>query len=227
MGFTIVISRYNEDLEWLKEPRFNNNKVICYNKGTNDAFYKHPNMEIFTLPNVGMCNHTYLYHIIKNYDNLDDLTLFTTGSCICTDVNKIKVTNETIEKMTTTNDSVFCILPINNSIDNIYNFTLETYAASTVQNNPEKMCYDLVPCTIRPFGKFYETYFSNIVTTGINYFSIFGVSKKHILNAPKKLYEDLIEHINKDTHTEAAHYIERVSLALFHPIPKECLVIRN
>ena len=227
MEFTIVISRYNEDLEWLKEPRFNNNKIICYNKGPNNAFYKHPNMEIIELPNVGMCNHTYLYHIITNYDNLDDLTLFTTGSCICTDVNKIKVTNDTIEKMTTTNDSVFCIFKMNDVRDNIYNFTLENYAVSTSQNNPEKVSCRLTPCTIRPFGKFYETYFGNIVTTGINYFSIFGVSKKHILNAPKNLYEDLIEHVNKDIHTEAAHYLERVTLALFHPISEDCFVIRN
>ena len=225
MGFTIVISRYNEDLEWLKEPRFNNNKVICYNKGTNDEFYKHPNMEIFTLPNVGMCNHTYLYHIIKNYDNLDDLTLFTSGSCM--DSHKITVANETIAKMIATNDSVFCILRMKDVKNNLYNFTMGVHRVGSSANNPQNSFYELAPCTIRPFGKFYETYFGNIVTTGVNYFSIFGVSKKHILNTPKKLYEDIIKHVNEHTHTEAAHYLERLSLALFDPIPEKCLLYRK
>jgi len=142
------------------------------------------------------------------------------------DSHKKNVTNETIAKMQNTNDSAFCIFRMNNVKQNLYNFKIEKYDNNGVQNNPQKSFYELTTCTIRPFGKFYETYFGNLLTTGVNYFSIFGVSKKHILNAPKKLYEDLIEHVNKSAHTEAAHYLERVSLALFHPIPEECLLNR-
>ena len=60
----LVVSRYNEDLEWLKEEPFNKYRVICYNKGKNDDFYKPPNMRIVNLENVGREGHTYIYHIL-------------------------------------------------------------------------------------------------------------------------------------------------------------------
>ena len=39
----IVVSRYAENLNWLKEEPFNKYTVICYNKGDDDNFYKPPN----------------------------------------------------------------------------------------------------------------------------------------------------------------------------------------
>jgi hypothetical protein len=140
------------------------------------------------------------------------------------DENKRDVTNSTIEKMILTGDSAFCVLRMNNVKQNLYKFRMNTHRVSGAENNPMKFCYILAPSEITPFGKFYETYFGDILTTGVNYFSIFGVSKAHILNAPKKLYEDLIYHVNRHTHTEVAHYLERLSLAMFHPIPERCLV---
>lgn len=60
----LVIARYNEDVDWAKD--YNN---IIYNKQSGDNL----------LPNVGREAHTYLYHIINNYDNLDDITIFLQG----------------------------------------------------------------------------------------------------------------------------------------------------
>ena len=77
----IVISRYNEDLEWLKDKPFNEYNTIIYNKGKNEDFYKAPSItKIIPLENVGREAHTYFYHIINNYDNLADLTVFLPGS---------------------------------------------------------------------------------------------------------------------------------------------------
>ena len=78
----IVVARYNENLEWLKHHPFSEYNVIIYNKGTNNNFYKPKKLKyIENLENVGKCDHTYLYHIIKNYDNLSDITIFLPGSC--------------------------------------------------------------------------------------------------------------------------------------------------
>ena len=38
----IIISRYNENLEWLKENSFNKYNAIIYNKGINDNYYNSP-----------------------------------------------------------------------------------------------------------------------------------------------------------------------------------------
>ena len=67
----IVISRYSEDIQW--SASFSH--CIIYNKG-DPVDSPHP---VITLPNVGREGHTYLHHIIQNYDHLDDYTVFLQG----------------------------------------------------------------------------------------------------------------------------------------------------
>ena len=64
----IVVARYNETLGWLNEYPFNQFKYIIYNKGDNYTFVKTGVQQIINLENVGRCDHTYLYHIIENYN---------------------------------------------------------------------------------------------------------------------------------------------------------------
>jgi hypothetical protein len=140
------------------------------------------------------------------------------------DANKLGTTNATFYRMLQTNDSVFAISQTNDVRQNLYNFTLDFWKVSNFQNIKSTHDGALKLCRIRPFGKFYEYYFGNLYTPGVNYFSIYGVTKTHILQSPKKLFEDLIDHVDKDTHTEAAHYLERIALAMFHPIPQHCIL---
>lgn len=72
----IVVARYNENLDWLKLlPK--NFKITVYNKGLDDI-----DVPSIKLPNVGRESHTYLQHIISNYDNLSDKTIFCQGDSI-------------------------------------------------------------------------------------------------------------------------------------------------
>ena len=72
MSIGLVVARYNDDLEWLND--FQDKNLYVYNKG-NDTV----NNSV-KLPNIGREAHTYLTHIINNYDNLDDVTIFTQGN---------------------------------------------------------------------------------------------------------------------------------------------------
>jgi hypothetical protein len=70
LKYEIIVSRYNENIDWVK--KYNNCKV--YNKGKNfDGNY-------IKLDNKGRESHTYLHHIVKNYHNLADYTIFTQGN---------------------------------------------------------------------------------------------------------------------------------------------------
>jgi hypothetical protein len=70
----IVIAHYNEPLEWIKDiPE--GWRIVVYFKGkkpepVEGVLYRE-------LENVGRESHTYLYHIIANYDKLCDITVFT------------------------------------------------------------------------------------------------------------------------------------------------------
>ena len=71
----IVVAHYQEDLLWLTPEA---DKVTVYSKGGPDfqaaSFARH-----IALPNIGRESHTYLYHIVNNYNQLADITLFTQG----------------------------------------------------------------------------------------------------------------------------------------------------
>ena len=73
---TIVVARYNESIEWTNDIINNNTKCIIYNKGPKLNDNKCP---VIYLPNVGREGHTYLYHIINNYNNLPEYTMFLQG----------------------------------------------------------------------------------------------------------------------------------------------------
>ena len=76
MKTEIVVARYNENLAWLKNiPK--TIKITIYNKGIDDIDFP-----FIKLPNIGRESHTYLYHIIQNYDNLADQTIFCQGDSI-------------------------------------------------------------------------------------------------------------------------------------------------
>lgn len=76
-SFEVVVARYNEDLSWIKK-EFPTEKVTVYNKGKDDLNLPE-NCKIIKLPNIGREAHTYLYHIINNYNQLSDRTLFLQG----------------------------------------------------------------------------------------------------------------------------------------------------
>jgi hypothetical protein len=69
--FEIVVARYNENIEWTKNYL---NYITLYNKGDDIIDNAIP------LKNIGREPHTYLHHIINNYDNLANYTIFLQGN---------------------------------------------------------------------------------------------------------------------------------------------------
>ena len=71
---SLVVARYNENINWVLAY---NDIAIIYNKGKelNLPFNNVQNIE-----NIGREGHTYLYHIINNYNNLYSKTIFTQAS---------------------------------------------------------------------------------------------------------------------------------------------------
>ena len=67
----IVVARYNENLDWLN---YYSPFMTIYNKGDNMV-----NPEEIKLNNIGREAHTYLTHIIDNWDHLADKTFFCQG----------------------------------------------------------------------------------------------------------------------------------------------------
>ena len=75
MKNSIIVSRYDEDISWLEE--YQDFNIYIYNKGRNLETKLSEKVE--NLPNVGRESHTWIYHIIKNYNNLDSVNIFLQG----------------------------------------------------------------------------------------------------------------------------------------------------
>jgi hypothetical protein len=71
-SYNIVISRYNENLDWVN--KLNKEYVYIYNKG-NTVVENSTKRE-----NIGREIETFLYHIIVNYDNLPDYLILLQGN---------------------------------------------------------------------------------------------------------------------------------------------------
>ena len=101
----IVVSRYNENLEWTKELE----NVIIYNKGDKlDKSYNATHIK-----NVGREGHTFYTYIYKNYDNLSNHTVFLQGNPFdhCPDIiEKLKKIDINLDFMFLSNLIVDCNL---------------------------------------------------------------------------------------------------------------------
>lgn len=77
----LTVAHYKEDLNWLS--KINSDiKIYIYHKEDNQLNYDEKivvNENEFILRNVGREAHTYIKHIIDNYDDLYDLEFFTQG----------------------------------------------------------------------------------------------------------------------------------------------------
>jgi hypothetical protein len=219
----IVVARYNENLKWLNDASFNKYYIKCYNKGSNNDIKINSAHEIINLTNVGRCDHTYLYHIVNNYDNLADFTVFLPGS---NDVSykllKSKILIKEIEKH---NKTIFIGSKFNNIKDDYYNFTLDKYRGVYELNNEFKNNNNLQndndnvgKSAIRPFGKWYDYHFGDREIDFASFWGIIALSKKNIRQNSKEYYKRFLEELQNSSNPEVGHYIERSWCAIFYPL---------
>lgn len=212
----IVVSRYNEKLDWLNEAPFNDFHYIVYNKGENSDFIKKNVIKIIDLPNVGRCDHTYLYHIVNNYYNLSTITVFFPGS-IDTMEHKKNNAIRILENIKKYKNAIFLGTYVGDVQKHFYEFVLDEWCCSDPQNkklNPENKLY---PAIIRPFGKWFQYHFGNIKVSHYCIHGILSVHKLDIIKHSLSRYKSILVGVERHSNPEVGHYIERAWLAIFYP----------
>jgi len=227
----IIVSRYNEDLKWTLEEPFNEFKYIVYNKGDNENFEKTNIKQIITLPNIGRCDHTYLYHITENYDILNNVLVFFPGSLnLCIKQNKKEIAIDLLNRIKNNQGdyAIFVGRFLQNGVyDEFKNFHLEKWSSSDHNNIVKNNESTLYPANIRPFGKWFLHNFGNIKVYISNYYGIFSVDKKDIIQHRKYRYEKLVKQLEVSSNPEVGHYIERSWAAIFFPLKYTKIKIKN
>ena len=206
MNFSIVVARYNEDLEWTKQ--FLN--VIIYNKGT-------PLTDDFTtilLNNVGRESHTYYKHIYDNYDNLTDYIIFLQGNPFDHSPNVLSNINKYINNKDLSIDFEFLSEKIFTCNLNGLEFFSEASSNCIV--------YPYDGCTYNnglPLIENYEKIFGERKENMEFKFGCgaqFIVSKKKILQRPKEFYLKNVELLDNDINPIEGYVFERFHSLIFN-----------
>lgn len=238
--FDVVIARYAEDLEWLCDDEivklfksshvhihiYNKNPNIPLSSRTSNCLKKFSST-MHVLQNVGRDAHTYLTHIVSNYEQLADVTVFLPGSCdSCYKTSRCR---ETLITAITTKKSCFIVKKTDHySEQALLKFTIDSYKSTHPSNasvNPEE---ELEQSPIRPLGSWYKHVFKeepSIKYVAWNY--IFAVSKEHVHNTPLDAYKEALSYLKNHSNHEVVHYLERCWISIFGPLPDDVLYIRE
>lgn len=178
----LVVARYKENIEWLNQIQLDINHIYIYNKffDTNHS-----------LPNLGREGHTYLHHIIKNYDNLADYTIFCQGDPVFHQKDFIQQVNSFIK---TPSASILYLGPL------LQESTLSISAPPHVLGLPIYYFLNLL------FG------IKSNKNTKIRFYAgaQFIVHKSTITNRPKEFYQFLIKFLSYEIDPIEGYIIERL-----------------
>ena len=225
----IVIARYKEGLSWLDSYKERDwHKIFIYDKSEPKKDIACPawakKCEVKTIPNVGVCDQTYLYHIVHHYKDLADVTVFAPGSADMD--HKAKILDFTIGKVFETKNTVFNTFEFDIGVgEAMYNFTLPTYPTGYAENQDGVVNGQEAPqklADIRPFGAWYAANFPGDQAKKSTFFGLMAISREHIHKKPKSFYQGLLKQMSTDKFHEASHFMERSWNAPMHPLPEEC-----
>jgi len=217
MEIHLVVSRYNESLQWLRDEPFCNYRVTVYNKGVNDDFYHSKRMTVHRLPNVGKCDHTYLYHICSAYDTLADFTMFLPGSV---DVpHKYEHAKRWVRAAQIYQQPVYVGYKHDAGIAAMFaSFEIEHYQSGNHDNAILNKHEELTKNDLRPFGVWYAHHFGTQHVPYYNFYGIFGVHRKHIHQHSVEHYKPFLKELEQSAFPEVGHYYERAWAAVFWPM---------
>lgn len=177
---SLVINRYNENIDWINE--LTDINIFVYDKG-DEFITSKQNVKVIPRDNVGRESESYLYHIISNYDNLDDVIVFTQAYPF-----------DNIPGFLNYRDDFF---EVKNNYFNWY--------GTRIMECDENGCPDIYPILSghpneygRTLKTIYEEVFDKPCPTKITYkpCGSFCVSKDLILKNEKSIYEKFISYLN-------------------------------
>ena len=211
----LVVARYKESIDWLltNTELWNTEMIYVYNKSNVDESIDCESINlkqqlsvlssqivIKSIPNVGKESHTYLHHIIENYDSLTDIVYFTQA-------NPFDHSPHFINSFCANVGILQPFTMLGNSVQNIYNHNVTKY-----ENN--------FPGIQKGFNKVYEHLFDNssIIREQCIQFSpgaIFSVKKEQIRKRSRDFYMKAILLLQYEKNPIEGYCFERLWPLIF------------
>ena len=219
----IALYRETDSLKLLEKYSLKYNyRPIIYNKGglkVKSSLFKNIN-----LPNIGLHTHSYLYHIVENYENLSDVTIFLLGSAF-RDIKKAKKANWILQNGNKCKGFMAQHIWLSDEID--YQFELPyyevyDYSKRWLKANSKRIKTKMIRAETKPLGKWIENNINQTLQNKRFLRSskcIFAAHKNLIHSKPLSYWEDLLSQVNKESedirNLEVVHFFERAWLCIF------------
>lgn len=206
MSSTIIISRFDENLSWLE--RYKSFNIIVYNKG--EELKKNNFKKIYNLKNVGRESHTWLHHIVRNYDQLDDINIFLQGKI--DDLNCMAFQDVNLYEKNMSNLGFCCsrlgLLGPFHWKDNI-----------GIEKNPKYLSQwknEGIRKSNLGFRRFAKKLFPNIpLFVATSYGGCFAVKRELIQQHNKDFYKYILTFLEDHKNPIEGHYMERLWCFMF------------
>lgn len=203
----IAVARYNEDIGWLEPASSLGVSVTVYDKSdisiTCPNGYRIVTPNHIMLPNIGREAHTYIKHIVDNYDSLYDIEIFTQGrvsdhvqdfwGMVRESENHQYLDFPHTEKIICLNEASYLKTNTENPRPDSWDRGSGAYVFAASDRSIE--LYEMV------YGSVKET---DNAHTKFSCHAVFSISKEMILRIPLETYQRMLDLFLKDP--KQAHY---------------------
>ena len=210
-AYEVVIAHYNEDLSWLKDEL---QHATIYSKG---GEANSPPVPCHALPNIGREGHTYLHHIVANYDTLADVTIFLQGHID----DHISISLRELKKRSlATKPGHVTTFPFRELelFDHWDGIPWDNYPSWKKWTSMKSVKAAMTP------GQYWQHFFPGSPVpdcVGFQPGALFAVHKDTIRRHPHDLYKNLLQTFflgdMADINPETGHLMERFWLAIWDP----------
>jgi len=216
----VIVTRYNEYIDWLKYIVNKVDFIYIYNKGPNENYFNFFDITPYLnkikfekkLPNVGRIDHTLAYHILENWDNLPDILVSLPASVMMCKKKGfyLNAIVKRLENLKTKYSGFFA--PRFIKVSPRFNYNIDQYQAEGVCNRNDN------PFIKSEYANFQEWKKALIDDRPIRYLAMrgmFSVCKENILHIKKEIYINLLKSLSVGDNIENGHFAERIWAHLF------------
>jgi hypothetical protein len=215
----VVITRYNEYIDWISYIIDQVDTVYIYNKGTNDNFFRYfepenylSKIKIIKLPNVGRIDHTLAYHILEHWDNLPGLLINLPGSIMMCERKGFYLSSimKRLHLINTRYSGFFG--PRFHKVSPKFNYNIDNYQAEGVCNRNDN---PFIKSSFTDFQEWKRTLVDDRPMRYIAMRGMFAVCRENILHIDKQIYQNIAQSLSVGDNIENGHFAERIWAHLF------------
>ena len=215
----VLITRYNEYIDWIRYIVDRVDFIYIYNKGPNTKFFTHfdpkpyqDKIKIITLENIGRIDHTLVQHILEHWEDLPDILINLPGSIMMCPV-KGHYLNSIIKRIPFLHTKYSGFYgPRFHRVSPRFNYSIDGYQAESVCNRNENK---FIKSEYPDFQTWKLSLIDDRPMRYVTMRGMFAIAKENIKHIDKKVYLNLKESLSVGDNIENGHFAERIWGHLF------------